>query len=233
MSGDGILLRSLSYDLTAKSNQYCNTAGLSTHAEAGETVSLNVDCADGYRIRSVTVTTLSGEVVPLSEDGKSFVMPDEPVTISFETVEIVYHVAFFANGAVWSEANYREGESIILPPDPTCPDGEDGIRHPFTGWMPSVIPIAGGEDYDVTYTAEFASVRDNVEYKTGNDNNRLFDTILPIVGVILLVLAVGLTTFLLLRKRKRRKKRPAPAGSGNPTAKGQSESKTDRTPPEK
>jgi hypothetical protein len=53
----------------------------------GETVSFTVDPDEEYSVKSVTVTSASGEVdVTLVDGTYSFVMPGEAVTITVERV---------------------------------------------------------------------------------------------------------------------------------------------------
>ncbi len=177
----------------------CNLLELADFFEAGATVSLKLSCVFGYEITAAEVITESGKTLPVED--LSFVMPNEPVTVSLTVEKAVYRVQFVVDGIVLSTAEYGLGESITLPEAPQKA-ADELYRYTFMGWDKNVT-IAMGEEKDLIFTALFSKTAINVEdpYQTGHDNNRLLTLYLPIFGAVVLAV-IALVIFLKWRKKK-------------------------------
>ena len=173
-------------------------------AVAGDVVTLTLTPADEYDLSGVQVVgLLTGKTYTVGED-MTFVMPDEPVTVSATFSRKTYTVTFIVNGEVISSVTYQSGDTLVLPDDPTkAPDGNK--IYTFTGWSPVVVTTVTA---DATYTAQFReSIQStNDEYIPPESKNRAYLLYIE-VGVILAVLIATPIVTVRLVKRHRRKKR--------------------------
>ncbi len=117
---------------------------------SGEKVTLRAMPDDGYELDTLTVTPVS-----LEADGKSFIMPEEDVTVTCTFKEKTCTVTWNVDGET-DEEEVIFGNEIIKPENPN----KDGFI--FKGWTPDIpeyMPDADLEFFAVfepiTYTAKF------------------------------------------------------------------------------
>ncbi len=117
---------------------------------SGEKVTLRALPDEGYELDMLTVTTAA-----LEADGKSFIMPEEDVTITCTFKEKTHTVTWNADGET-TQDDVLFGSEIVKPEDPK----KEGFT--FKGWTPEIpetMPDADLEFYAVfepiTYTAKF------------------------------------------------------------------------------
>ena len=197
--GSATLLVKQAYRIFAQSNELCNVSALPLYAIPGQWINLEIECDFGYEIVGATLT-YNGKETPLK--GTKLQMPAGDVTIALKVERIIYHVTFEVDGEAYSQADYFLGEEILLPEHPQKAQ-DSTYSYEFLEWSPTVT-IAMGEDREITYRAVFSkNLLNGVDpYHSGNNNNRLLNTFLPIgLGV----LAVGIGIFVLLRVLKKRR----------------------------
>ena len=173
-------------------------------AAPGDLVTLLLTPLSGYKIDGVKVIgTSSGKAYDVSEN-MTFIMPDEPVTVSATFARQTFTVTFIVDGQVISSKTYFSGETLVLPEDPTkAPEGD--TVYTFTGWSPVVITTVTA---DATYTAQFRGSlqSSNSTYIPPESRNRAYLLYIE-VGVILALLIA--TPIVIVRLVKRRRKNRA------------------------
>ena len=184
------------YAVIPTTNEFCNFAQMVNMGVEGEWISLNLDCVHGYKIVGAKVTDENGVDIPVTN--LSFQMPAAAVSVVFQVEQIIYRVTFLVDGEVWSSAEYGMGEEIVLPTDPTKV-AEEGYAYTFTGWG-DVPVLATGEETDLVFEASWMKSQTVSDYDSGRNNNVLFGIILPCV----LVVAVLVIVFFILRKKARK-----------------------------
>lgn len=208
------LVASWTYVVTAEGSKNCNIYALPGGIAAGETVSLRLPCESGYEVAVATVIGADGTVIPVSSD-LTFVMPRQAVHISLQTQKTLYHVTFVVNGAVVSEAYYELGQSIVYPPNPESIKRGDYLDV-FVGWSLQNT-IAAGDEKELRFEASFNSTFQGEDpYASGHNNNKLVEIVLPVFGAVLL-LSVGVLTFLRIRKKKKLRAAVADDAEMSPT----------------
>ena len=196
-NGNFTARRVYAYSVVPNANENCNVAQIIEQATAGEWVSLNLDCAYGYKVVGATIVTAEGETVTVT--GLSFQMPASPITVSLHVEEIIYRVVFKVDGKVWHTAEYRAGEEIVLPEDPTkAPNGD--CVYTFIGWG-NVPAIAMGEDEELVFEASFMESKTVSDYDTGNNNNVMITIVLPCALAAIILLVAFLIANRIVRKR--------------------------------
>ncbi|MBQ7320975.1 MAG: hypothetical protein IJW99_02650 [Clostridia bacterium] len=164
--------------------------GAPTESLAGETLTLQTYCEQGWELASLEAVTAEGRAVAMT--GDSFVMPMDDVTVRAVFRLSEYTVVFMSEGRELSRGNYHFGDTVELPADPEW-TGEtaEGERVTFSGWSPTVSAVSE----NVTYVAQFTTAKLN-DYNSGNNSNKLVTVALPIVGG---AAAVGITFGILWR----------------------------------
>ena len=192
-----IARRVYAYSVIPNVNENCNVSQIIDQAAEGEWVSLAVDCAYGYKVVGATIVTAEGETVTVT--GLSFQMPASPITVTFHVEEIIYRVIFKVDGKVWHTAEYRAGDEILLPENPTkAPNGD--FVYTFIGWG-NVPAIAMGENEELVFEASFMESKTVSDYDTGNNNNVMITIVLPCVLAAIVLLVVFLIVNRIVRKR--------------------------------
>ncbi len=185
------------YFIIPTANKFCNVTQMDSNAVPGDWVSLNLNCVYGYKVVGATVTDADGNAIAVT--GLSFQMPASAVSVVLEVERIVYRVTFLVGGEVWHSAEYFAGDEIVLPETP--PKRIEGdYAYTFIGWG-DVPAIAMGEEENLVFEAAFSQSTIVDDYATGNNNNILFDIVLPIAGAVLVLLII----FLILRRIVRKK----------------------------
>ena len=181
-------------------NELCNTSAIPFYAISGQWISIDVGCEFGYEIVGAVLTKASG--LKTEVEGLKFQMPSGDVTVELKVEKIVYHVTFLVDGKVYSQADYGLGEEILIPENPQKAQ-DDTYSYSFYGWSPEVT-IAIGENRELSYQAVFSkNLLNGVDpYHSGNNNNLLLNTILPIVLAVLAV-GIGVIVFFKLRQKRR------------------------------
>ena len=183
----------------------CENGELATNTEIatpGDLVTLLLTPVAGYKIDSVQVIgTLSGKSYAVSEN-MTFVMPDEPVTISATFARQTYTVTFIVDGQVISTKTYFSGETLVLPDDPTkAPEGD--TVYTFTGWSPVVVTTVTA---DATYTAQFRGSlqSSNSTYIPADSRNRAYLLYIEVGIILALLIATPIVTVRIVKRRKKR-----------------------------
>ena len=202
----------------------CENGELSADKEialSGDVVTLLLTPATGYKVDSVQVVgTLTEQTYSVNED-MTFVMPDEPVTVTATLARQTYTVTFIVENEVISSTTYFSGDTLVPPADPTKdPDGD--TVYTFTGWSPVVVPTVTA---DATYTAQFRGSlqSSNDTYIPPESRDRAYLLYIDIA----LILAVLITTPIVivrLVKRRRKKKRANESDETEPTNKSDKKS---------
>ena len=116
------------------------------------------------------------------------------------------------NGTVYDSFTLEWGKDIPLPAkDPTM-EAEEGYVYNFVKWVwgeEDVPAFATMSERELVFEAVFKKAEENAVFDTMNNNNLLFEVILPCFFAGFLVLVAGLVTFIVLRKRARKKKMAA------------------------
>ncbi|MBQ8310322.1 MAG: InlB B-repeat-containing protein [Clostridia bacterium] len=189
------------YTVSVPQHELCNTLILNRKTAVGERVSLRLSCAIGYAVTGARVLTADGTEVPMED--LSFIMPASAVTVELTVEKLQYRVTFVVEGTVVGSSTYFYGDEIVLPASPTKADSDE-YAYTFLGWG-DVPAIASGSVYDLTFEAIFRETVKDVDYDTGNNNNLLAEVIIPCVLGGILVIAAGVTAFLVWRKRAAQK----------------------------
>ncbi len=179
-----------------------------TIAAVGDTVTLTLTCADGYRAESLHIigAVTGTDYAAGNSLGQTFIMPDEPVTVSATLLRMTFTVIFTVDGQVVSEKVYFKGDNVEIPADPTKAQ-EGRAVYTFTGWSPIVTTVVG----DATYTAVFReSVQgDSNDYIPPDSRNREYLLYIELGILLLIIISIPVATVLLIRhavkKRKLRK----------------------------
>ncbi|MBQ7173225.1 MAG: hypothetical protein IJR88_03830 [Clostridia bacterium] len=181
----------------------CYLQALPTSAIAGETVEINPPCDFGYEVTNLMVQKENGEAVPVS--GKTFVMPESPVTISFTVEKIVYRIKYVFDGKVIAEQEYGLGETIVPPAEDTLPkkESDEEYNYSFLGWSPE-LKTATGDEREITVEARFAKTAVNYQVEM-YDLRWAFIKPILLLGSPLLLIAGGVV-FLIVRRKKKKKK---------------------------
>ena len=184
----------------------CENGELSANVEAavpGDLVTLTLTPSIGYKIDSVQVIgALSEEVYSVGED-MTFVMPDEPVTVSATLSRQTYTVTFIVENEVISTKTYFSGDTLVLPDDPTkAPDGD--TVYTFTGWSPVVITTVTA---DATYTAQFrGSLQSgNATYVPPESRDRAYLLYIDIAIILAVLIATPIVTVRLVKRRRKKR----------------------------
>ena len=189
--------RAYAYSISWVPSDYCDVRTMIKQATEGEQVSIALECQYGYKIVGATIVTAEGETITVS--GVSFQMPASAANITLQVEPIVYRVTFMFGGEVWSYAEYKIGDKIVLPEAPTK-EAEEGYVYTFVGWG-DVPASAMGDQEDLVFEAEFSKVQIVGDYDTGHNNNVLVTIVLPCVGAV----AVLVIAFFILRRVVRKK----------------------------
>ena len=189
--------RVYSYAISCLPNDYCDVRAMIKQATEGELVSIALECRYGYRVVGATIVTAAGETITVS--GTSFQMPASVANITLQVEPIIYRVTFMFDGEVWSYAEYKIGEKIVLPNAPTK-EAEEGYVYTFVGWG-NVPASAMGEQEELVFEAEFSKVAILNDYDTGHNNNVLVTVVLPCVAAV----AVLVVAFFIVRHVVRKK----------------------------
>ncbi len=172
-------------------------------AVTGETVSINLTFTDEYELASLRVVgDLTGREYPVGED-RTFLMPDEPVTVSAELVRPRFTVTFIVDGKVYAEALYYKGDTVILPDEPKKA-GEGTRVYTFTGWTPAVTTVTG----DAVYTAQFreSTQGDSHTYIPPDSRNRVYLLYIEVGLILALLIATPIVIVVTVKRRKRRRR---------------------------
>lgn len=158
-------------------------------AEPGATVKLSVlDNVPAGKILEVYYLD-SNAVKHVIENG-SFIMPDSSVTIGATLTDIIYTVTFISDGKVLSKYEYKYGETVIVPRDPTK-QNDSNYSYVFAGWSEEISEVTR----DVTYYARFNSTLLEVE---DDDGIQIADNYLRIIKMVVIVVAVLIMTVLVI-----------------------------------
>lgn len=179
-------------------------AGVSC-ATAGDTVTLLISPDGGYQAENVSVIgTVSGTVYPVNPDG-TFVMPDEPVTVSVTFSRKTFTVVFMADGEIISSQTYFSGETLVLPDDPQKATEGNKI-YTFIGWSPVVISTVTA---DATYVAQFReSIQGNAsEYIPPDSKDLAYILWIEIAVVLAVLIATPIVTVKLVKRHRRKRKK--------------------------
>ena len=195
--GSFVARRIYAYAVTPTVNKHCNVSQIIPQATAGEWVSLALDCVYGYKVVGATILTAEGETITVT--GLSFQMPESPITVSLQVEEIIYRVTFMVDGKVWHYAEYRAGDEILLPENPTK-ESQGTLVYTFIGWG-NVPAIAMGENENLVFEASFMESQTVSDYDTGNNNNVMISIVLPCVLVAIILLIAFLIANRIIRKR--------------------------------
>ena len=179
----------------------CNTLLLPDRAVVGNWVELGgASCVYGYEITQVLLTMADGSTLLVEGDG--FIMPEGGVSVTLTVEEIVYRVSFVVDGKVISTKEYRLGDQVILPADPTLDKG-DGMIYTFTGWSPQVT-LVGGDEREIVYTAEFMSSAPVSEEDRLNQESNDIAARLALFAAIGIILVGGTVTVIVVIRKKRK-----------------------------
>ncbi len=178
-------------------------------AMSGDLIQLNISVTSAFRLRDIHIIgTTSGTAYPLGQ-GFTFVMPDEPVTVSAVFARKTHTVSFVVDGQIVSMETYQNGDSLILPDDPT--KGSVGKRvYTFIGWSPVVTPTVSA---DVTYVAQFReSIQsNNATYIPPGSRNRAYLLYIEVGVLLAILIATPIVTVCLIKRRRRKKKGKTPS----------------------
>jgi hypothetical protein len=179
----------------------CITLLLPDRAVVGNWVELGgASCVYGYEITQVLLTMADGSTLLVEGDG--FIMPEGGVSVTLTVEEIVYRVSFVVDGKVISTKEYRLGDQVILPADPTLDKG-DGMIYTFTGWSPQVT-LVGGDEREIVYTAEFMSSAPVSEEDRLNQESNDIAARLALFAAIGIILVGGTVTVIVVIRKKRK-----------------------------
>ncbi len=203
LSQKTVIKERFAYPMNVEHNPLCNTMALGWDALIGERVSLKTECEYGYEIADVKVTDAEGNEIEVKD--LSFVMPECPVNVVFDIQPIVYRVIFRSEGNVISDRTYGFGEKPEIPDAPTKEsDGE--FIYNFLNWGAEIPAMLTGEERELIFEAQFSREKEDIDYETGNNNNLLFEVVLPVALAVIVVLGTGITVLCILRKRKKKHK---------------------------
>ena len=105
----------------------------STYAPADETITLTVHPNDGYFLHSIDVDPKL-DLIP-TENGYTFVMPDEDVVVTPTFVPTAHTVTFHNEGVSW-EVSFSHGAPLEFPEDPSK-ESDPQWDYRFAGWVDS------------------------------------------------------------------------------------------------
>ena len=169
-----------------------------TRCKAGETVVLALsDLAPGVCVSSVYAIDSLGNNVSISDF--SFVMPSSSVTVGAVCSYIEYLVTFKADGKTLITQTYRYGDQIISPISPIKPSDSE-YEYIFVGWDKPL----GTVTEDVEFNAVFDKKAIPIVEQTDSTLNKLIKVAYVAVPTVV-VLIIGLTVFLIIRRRAKRK----------------------------
>ena len=197
--GSVTLLIKESGRILAERNEFCNISALPLYAFSGQWVSLDLQCEFGYEIVGAVITKANG--MRIEVEGTKFQMPVGDISIQLKVEKIVYHVTFMVDGKIYSQADYFLGEEIKLPQKPQKAQ-DDTYSYEFLEWSPTVT-IAMGSNRNLSYQAVFSKnlLKGVDPYRSGNNNNRLLNTYLPI-GLGVLAVGIGVLVYFKIRKKR-------------------------------
>ncbi|MBQ8416623.1 MAG: hypothetical protein IJX13_06990, partial [Clostridia bacterium] len=211
LKGSLSVYRLYSYRTTMKPNDYV-AESFANRAVEGDTVSLALNAYPGYEVTGAVVIDENGRSIPVNN--LCFVMPPSAVTIELIVTKIEYRITYMVNGTVYDSFTLEWGKDIPLPfKDPTM-EAEEGYVYNFVKWVwgeEDVPAFATMSERELVFEAVFKKAEENAVFDTMNNNNLLFEVILPCFFAGFLVLVAGLVTFIVLRKRARKKKMAAAA----------------------
>ena len=199
----GVTVRcAYAYPLRVQHHLLCNTMAIDWDALIGSKVSLDVTCELGYEITGIEVKDAKGTAISL--DGYSFVMPESAVDIAFTVEPIVYHLVFKSEGKVLLDKTYNYGEKPEIPPAP-LKEGDETYVYSFLSWGRDIPAFLTGDERELVFEAQFARAVRDIDYDTGHNNNLLVELVLPCVLGGILLIGVGITVLVILRKRRKRR----------------------------
>lgn len=143
----------------------------STYALADETITLTVHPNDGYFLHSIDVDPKLN-LIP-TENGYTFVMPDEDVVVTPTFVPTAHTVTFHNEGVSW-EVPFSHGAPLEFPEDPSK-ESDPQWDYRFAGWVDS--------DKNVVY--EGTEVTDDMHlYAKYVKMERLYDIDFVVNGIV-------------------------------------------------
>ena len=176
----------------------CDLPALIPSAPVGGTVDLDVNCTYGYEILGAVLTYSDGRTETVT--GKSFTMPQGPISVRLLVEPIVYRVTFVSEGKVVHTAEVFFGDRIPLPEDPQKPEDET-FYYTFAGWSPYVMS-ATGEDRAPIYTATFSrTAKEQVTIGGEVAEDRFLTVTLPLALAVLVLLSLTVTLCIIHRRR--------------------------------
>ena len=111
----------LSYSVSYNTAEHGSVSGAAT-ASYASLIALDITPDDNYRLASLSVETLGGEPVNVSDE--SFIMPNAPVVVSASFERIPYNISYHVsqNGTVSGEISAYYGDTVTLniTPDIGC-----------------------------------------------------------------------------------------------------------------
>lgn len=211
LRGSISVYRLYSYRTTMKPNDYV-AESFANRAVEGDVVSLALGAYPGYEVTGAIVIDENGASIPVND--LCFVMPSSAVTIELITSKIEYRITYTVNGKVYDSFTLEWGKEIPLPEKEPTMEAEEGYIYNFVKWIwgeEDVPAFATGSQRELVFEAVFEKAAEKAVFDTMNNNNILFEVILPCVLVGIVVLVAGLITLIVLRKRARKKKLAAAA----------------------
>ena len=157
-------------------------------AEAGAVISVSIvgDIPAGKKLELYYFDSNSVKCVI---NDSTFIMPDGNVTVYASLADIFYTVTFVSDGKILMSYQYKYGETVIVPRNPTK-QNDGKYSYTFVGWSEEIGEVTG----DATYHAVF----DSELLPEDEGGIKIADKYLKIIKIAIIVVAAVLITVVAI-----------------------------------